>query len=75
MVAAIANQNRGRLIVLEGMPWGVLVVLAILFVWTVLLGRTRFGRYVYAIGGNAEAARRAGINIVRSARWRSRCAA
>jgi D-xylose transport system permease protein len=28
-------------------------------VWTVLLGRTRFGRYVYAIGGNAEAARRA----------------
>ena len=64
-VAAIANQNRGRLITLEGMPWGVLVVLAILFVWTVLLGRTRFGRYIYAIGGNAEAARRAGISIVR----------
>jgi len=65
IVAAIANQNRGRLIVLEGLPWGVLVVLAILFVWTVLLGRTRFGRYLYAIGGNAEAARRAGISIVR----------
>src|SRR5579863_305712 len=65
VVAAIANQNRGRLTVLEGMPWGVLVVLAILFVWTVLLGRTRFGRYIYAIGGNAEAARRAGISIVR----------
>jgi D-xylose transport system permease protein len=65
IVAAIANQNRGRLIVLEGMPWGVLVVLAILFVWTILLGRTRFGRYIYAIGGNSEAARRAGINIVR----------
>jgi len=65
VVAAIANQNRGRLITLAGMPWGVLVVLAILFVWTVLLGRTRFGRYVYAIGGNAEAARRAGISIVR----------
>jgi D-xylose transport system permease protein len=64
-VAAIANQNRGRLIVLEGLPWGVLVVLVILFVWTVLLGRTRFGRYLYAIGGNAEAARRAGISIVR----------
>ncbi|HTU07946.1 MAG TPA: ABC transporter permease, partial [Trebonia sp.] len=40
-------------------------VLAVLFLWTVLLGRTRFGRYVYAIGGNAEAARRAGISIVR----------
>ncbi|MGH3248981.1 MAG: sugar ABC transporter permease [Trebonia sp.] len=65
VVAAIANRNRGRLIVLEGMPWSVLVVLAILFVWTVLLGRTRFGRYIYAIGGNAEAARRAGISIVR----------
>jgi D-xylose transport system permease protein len=65
IVAAIANQNRGRLIVLQGMPWSVLVVLAILFLWTVLLGRTRFGRYIYAIGGNAEAARRAGISIVR----------
>jgi D-xylose transport system permease protein len=65
VVAVIANQNRGRLIVLEGMPWSVLVVLAILFLWTMLLGRTRFGRYIYAIGGNAEAARRAGVSIVR----------
>jgi len=65
IVAAIANQNRGRLIVIEGMPWSVLVVLGILFLWTVLLGRTRFGRYIYAIGGNAEAARRAGVSIVR----------
>jgi D-xylose transport system permease protein len=65
IVAWIANTNRGRLIVVEGMPWSVLVVLAILFLWTILLGRTRFGRYVYAIGGNAEAARRAGISIVR----------
>jgi D-xylose transport system permease protein len=66
IVAWIANTNRGRLITLEGMPWSVLVVLGILFIWTVLLGRTRFGRYVYAIGGNAEAARRAGISIVRT---------
>jgi D-xylose transport system permease protein len=65
VVAAVANQNRGRLLVVEGMPWSVLVVLLMLFLWTVLLGRTRFGRYVYAIGGNAEAARRAGISIVR----------
>jgi D-xylose transport system permease protein len=65
VVAWVANTNRGRLIVVEGMPWSVLVVLAILFLWTVLLGRTRFGRYIYAIGGNAEAARRAGISIVR----------
>ena len=58
IVAFVANQNRGRFIVLQGMPWGVLLVLAILFVWTILLGRTRFGRYIYAIGGNTEAARR-----------------
>jgi D-xylose transport system permease protein len=65
VVAWVANLNRGRLIVLQGMPWAVLVTLAILFIWTVLMGRTRFGRYIYAIGGSAEAARRAGINIVR----------
>jgi D-xylose transport system permease protein len=65
IVVLIANTNRGRLITLEGMPWSVLVVLAVLFLWTVLLGRTRFGRYIYAIGGNTEAARRAGISIVR----------
>ncbi len=35
----------------------------ILLVWLVLT-KTRFGRYVYAVGGNAEAARRAGINVV-----------
>jgi D-xylose transport system permease protein len=64
-VVLIANTNRGRSITLEGMPWSVLVVLAVLFLWTVLLGRTRFGRYIYAIGGNAEAARRAGISIVK----------
>ncbi len=65
VVAWVANLNRGRLIVIQGMPWAVLVVLAILAAWTALLGRTRFGRYVYAIGGNAEAARRSGINVIR----------
>jgi D-xylose transport system permease protein len=65
VVVLVANFNRGRLTVVQGMPWAVLVVLAILFLWTVLLGRTRFGRYVYAIGGNTEAARRAGINVIR----------
>jgi D-xylose transport system permease protein len=65
VVAYVADLNRGRLVAIEGMPWAVLVVLAILVVWNVLLGRTRFGRYVYAIGGNAEAARRAGINVSR----------
>jgi D-xylose transport system permease protein len=65
IVAYIADQNRGRLNPIEGMPWAVLVVLTILVAWNLMLGRTRFGRYVYAIGGNAEAARRAGINVSR----------
>ncbi|HET9078674.1 MAG TPA: hypothetical protein VFN68_17190 [Acidimicrobiales bacterium] len=64
-LVAICNTNRGRLIALRGVPWVVLVVLGVLAIWTVLLGRTRFGRYIYAIGGNAEAARRAGINLGR----------
>src|SRR6202046_271633 len=66
IIAWVADLNRGRgFLVVEGMPWSVLVVLAILFAWTVLLGRTKFGRYIYAIGGSAEAARRAGISIVK----------
>jgi D-xylose transport system permease protein len=65
-VVLIGNQNRGvGFAIVRGVPWVVLVVLILLVVWTGLLNRTRFGRYVYAIGGNAEAARRAGINLSR----------
>ena len=62
-VVLICNTNRGRLVPIKGLPWVVLIVLGVLAVWTVLLGRTTFGRYMYAIGGNAEAARRAGVNL------------
>lgn len=64
-VVLISNTNRGITTVVQGVPWVVLLVLALLVAWTILLTRTRFGRYVYAIGGNAEAARRAGINLSR----------
>jgi D-xylose transport system permease protein len=47
----------------SGVPEVIPVVLGIVGVWTLLLMRTRFGRYVYAIGGNPEAARRAGVNL------------
>jgi len=63
VVVLIGNTNRGALVALRGVPWVVLIVLGILLLWTLLLGRTRFGRYIYAIGGNAEAARRAGVNL------------
>jgi D-xylose transport system permease protein len=65
IVVLICNTNRGRTTVLEGVPWVVPVIMVVLVVWSLLLGRTRFGRYVYAIGGNAEAARRSGINLSR----------
>ena len=65
VVVLVGNTNRGIAVAVRGVPWVVLVVLVVLIAWSFLLGRTRFGRYVYAIGGNAEAARRAGINLSR----------
>jgi D-xylose transport system permease protein len=66
VLVLVLNVNRGTPYTpLEGVPWVVPVVLALLAVMTVLLTRTKFGRYMYAIGGNAEAARRAGINLSR----------
>ncbi|WP_242614351.1 sugar ABC transporter permease [Actinomadura roseirufa] len=53
------------LITLGGVPWGVPLVGALLVGCTFVLGRTSYGRHVYAVGGNAEAARRAGINVTR----------
>jgi D-xylose transport system permease protein len=48
---------------LQGVPVAVLVVLVVLIPCTYLLNRTPFGIHVYAVGGNPEAARRAGINV------------
>lgn len=65
VVVLIFNANRGSFIVLEGMPYAILVDFAMLALGSFILTRTRIGRYIYAIGGNAEAARRAGINVNR----------
>jgi D-xylose transport system permease protein len=54
---------KGCIPVIQGVPWAVLVILVLLVVLTFLLSRTGFGRHVYAVGGNAEAARRAGISV------------
>jgi D-xylose transport system permease protein len=50
---------------LSGVPFIVPVAFVFLVGLTFLLGRTTFGRHVYAVGGNAEAARRSGINVSR----------
>jgi D-xylose transport system permease protein len=64
VVVLICNTNRGTVFrSIRGIPWVVLIVLGVVSVWTFVLGRTRFGRYIYAIGGSAEAARRAGVNL------------
>ncbi|GHD44414.1 ABC transporter permease [Mycetocola manganoxydans] len=68
-VVFILNQDRGQSIrAVQGVPIVVPIVLLILWGGTFVLDRTRFGRNIYAIGGNAEAARRAGIKVV-MVRW------
>jgi D-xylose transport system permease protein len=66
VLVLVLNVNRSKgALPLQGVPWVVPIVLALLAVTSVLLGRTRFGRYIYAVGGNPEAARRAGVNLKR----------
>ena len=58
VVVIISNKDRG-------VPFVLLLMIASLLVLTFVAKRTTFGRHVYAVGGNAEAARRAGINVAR----------
>jgi D-xylose transport system permease protein len=70
VLAAIAtflltqNRSPGQ-IDISGVPVVVPIVLVLMVVGTYVLDKTRFGRHVYAVGGNREAARRAGIDVVR----------
>lgn len=57
------RSNNPDLVSLKGIPIVVPVILGLLVLGTFVLGRTAFGRHIYAVGGNAEAARRAGINV------------
>jgi len=68
-VVAICNANRAHTGTIEGVPYIIPIVLVVLAASTVLLQRTRFGRYVYAIGGNPEAARRAGVRVATVRIW------
>ncbi len=67
-VTALLSANRApnpNLFDISGIPWVAPVVVGLLLFWTFVLTKTRFGRHLYAVGGNAEAARRAGINVTR----------
>jgi D-xylose transport system permease protein len=59
----ICNASRSHLGVIEGMPWVIPFVLIIILAYSWLLSHTRTGRYIYAVGNNPEAARRAGIKV------------
>lgn len=66
VVVAILNENRSASVKeLAGVPIVIPIVVAIVFVGTFALDRTRFGRHLMAVGGNPEAARRAGIKVAR----------
>jgi D-xylose transport system permease protein len=51
-----ANEDRG-------IPYVFLIIGGTYIIWTYVLTHTTFGRHIYAVGGSAEAARRAGINV------------
>ncbi|MEY2944487.1 MAG: hypothetical protein RL433_169 [Actinomycetota bacterium] len=62
-VLTVERSNNPDLVSLRGIPYVVPVILVLLVGATFILSRTPFGLHIYAVGGNAEAARRAGINV------------
>ncbi len=58
------NRSQGN-IPIKGVPIVLPITIVVLAIGTFLLDRTRFGRHLYAVGGNPEAARRAGIKVVK----------
>jgi D-xylose transport system permease protein len=67
IATAVLSQNRSRVptFVIAGIPYAVFIVGALLIFWTFVFSRTGYGRHMYAVGGNTEAARRAGIDVDR----------
>ncbi len=60
VIAAVAILNADR-----GVPLAAVIVVVLMVVFTFVTERTRYGRHIFAVGGNEEAARRAGINVRR----------
>jgi D-xylose transport system permease protein len=63
VLALIFNSDRSTFSVIRGMPFAIPIDIAMLLAGSFILTKTKTGRYIYAIGGNKEAARRAGINV------------
>ncbi len=65
ITALLANQDRNpnANVVSEGSPWAAVIPIVLMVICTIALNKTPWGRHLYATGGNAEAARRAGIDV------------
>jgi D-xylose transport system permease protein len=59
------NRNAGREVPIQGVPSAVFIFIGFILLFDYIIRRTQFGRSVFAVGGNAEAARRAGIDVDR----------
>jgi D-xylose transport system permease protein len=66
LITYFANQNRNTNVFkkIEGLPWAATIPIMLMIVCTIALTKTTWGRHLFATGGNAEAARRAGIDVV-----------
>jgi D-xylose transport system permease protein len=66
VITALANQNRNTnpFKVINGLPWALTIPVTLMIACTIALTKTTWGRHLFATGGNAEAARRAGIDVV-----------
>ena len=67
IILVVMNVNRSANVFkpIQGVPYVIPITLAILLLGSMVLDRTRFGRHLYAVGGNPEAARRAGIKVAK----------
>ncbi len=65
VITYFANQNRNtnRFKKIEGLPWSATVPITLMIICTIAITKTTWGRHLFATGGNAEAARRAGIDV------------
>jgi D-xylose transport system permease protein len=59
------DRNPSRTVPIMGVPSAVISLIGFVVVFSYNVRKTRFGRFIFAVGGNAEAARRAGINVDR----------
>ena len=66
VITYFANQNRNPnpSFKIQGIPWAASIPVALMIACTIVLTKTTWGRHLFATGGNIEAARRAGIDVV-----------